>query len=106
VTEVVPRDALWPLAASLADEIAARRPEAIQGTVRAIWEAIDEPWVVSQRHGLAYTQLGNRGRPNTPLAARASGASAGSADHAFTAPDGRRRPSPGRLGDTRPASMS
>jgi hypothetical protein len=38
--------------------------------VRAVWEAIDEPWVVSQRHGLAYTQLGNRGRPETPLAAR------------------------------------
>jgi enoyl-CoA hydratase/carnithine racemase len=70
VTEVVPRDALWPTAASLAAEIAGRRPEAIQGTVRAVWEAIDEPWVVSQRHGLAYTQLGNRGRPETPLAAR------------------------------------
>jgi E-phenylitaconyl-CoA hydratase len=70
VTEVVPRDSLWATAASLAAEIASRRPEAIQGTVRAIWEAIDEPWVVSQRHGLAYTQLGNRGRPNTPLADR------------------------------------
>jgi E-phenylitaconyl-CoA hydratase len=70
VTEVVPRDALWSTAASLAAEIAARRPEAIQGTVRAIWEAIDEPWTVSQRHGLAYTQLGNQGRPQTPLAAR------------------------------------
>jgi hypothetical protein len=66
----VPREALWPTAASLAAEIASRRPEAIQGTVRAIWEAIDEPWVVSQRHGLAYTQLGNRGRPTTPLAER------------------------------------
>jgi E-phenylitaconyl-CoA hydratase len=70
VSEVVPRDSLWSNAASLAAEIASRRPEAIQGTVRAIWEAIDEPWVVSQRHGLAYTQLGNQGRPNTPLAAR------------------------------------
>ena len=70
VTEVVPRDALWSTAASLAAEIASRRPEAIQGTVRAIWEAIDEPWAVSQRHGLAYTQLGNQGRPQTPLAAR------------------------------------
>ena len=70
VTEVVPRDALWSTAASLAAEIAGRRPEAIQGTVRAVWEAIDEPWVVSQRHGLAYTQLGNRGRLETSLAAR------------------------------------
>jgi enoyl-CoA hydratase/carnithine racemase len=73
VTEVVSRDALWPTAASLAAEIASRRPEAIQGTVRAIWEAIDEPWAVSQRHGLAYTQLGNQGRPETPLAARPRG---------------------------------
>jgi E-phenylitaconyl-CoA hydratase len=73
VSEVVSRDSLWSTAASLAAEIASRRPEAIQGTVRAIWEAIDEPWVVSQRHGLAYTQLGNHGRPETPLAARPRG---------------------------------
>ena len=70
VTEVVSREELWPLAASLAAEIASRRPEAIQGPVRAIWESIDEPLTISQRHGLAYTQLGNAGRPETPLAAR------------------------------------
>jgi enoyl-CoA hydratase/carnithine racemase len=62
VTEVVPREELWPAAQALAEEIACRRPEAIQGTVRAVWEALDEPWSVSQRHGLSYTQLGNRGR--------------------------------------------
>jgi E-phenylitaconyl-CoA hydratase len=62
VTEVVPREDLWPAAQALAEEIARRRPEAIQGTVRAVWEALDEPWSVSQRHGLAYTQLGNHGR--------------------------------------------
>ncbi|HEY0540796.1 MAG TPA: enoyl-CoA hydratase/isomerase family protein [Actinoallomurus sp.] len=62
VTEVVPREELWPAAQALAEEIARRRPEAIQGTVRAVWEALDEPWSVSQRHGLSYTQLGNRGR--------------------------------------------
>jgi hypothetical protein len=66
VSEVVPRASLWETANALAEEIAARRPEAIQGTVRAIWESIDEPWVVSQRHGLAYTQLGNAGRESTP----------------------------------------
>ena len=66
VSEVVPRASLWETANVLAEEIAARRPEAIQGTVRAIWESIDEPWVVSQRHGLAYTQLGNAGRESTP----------------------------------------
>jgi hypothetical protein len=73
VTEVLPREALWSTAASLAAEIASRRPEAIQGTVRAIWEAIDEPWAVSQRHGLSYTQLGNQGRPQTPLSSRPRG---------------------------------
>jgi enoyl-CoA hydratase/carnithine racemase len=62
VTEVLPRDELWPAAQRLAAEIAARRPEAIQGTVRAIWEALDEPLSLSQRHGLSYAQLGNRGR--------------------------------------------
>jgi E-phenylitaconyl-CoA hydratase len=70
VTEVLPRDELWPAARSLAEEIASRRPEAIQGTVRAIWESLDEPPSVSQRHGLAYTQLGNRGREPTPLGER------------------------------------
>jgi enoyl-CoA hydratase/carnithine racemase len=66
VTEVLPREQLWPAAQALAEEIAGRRPEAIQGTVRAIWEALDEPWSVSQRHGLSYTQLGNRGRESSP----------------------------------------
>lgn len=64
VTEVVPRDELWPAAQALAAEIASRRPEGIQGTVRAIWESLDEPPSVSQRHGLAYTQLGNPGSPS------------------------------------------
>jgi enoyl-CoA hydratase/carnithine racemase len=62
VTEVLPRDELWPAAQKLAEEIASRRPEAIQGTIRAIWESLDEPPSLSQRHGLAYTQLGNPGR--------------------------------------------
>lgn len=66
VTDVVPRGELWPAAQALAEEIAGRRPEAIQGTIRAIWESLDEPWVVSQRHGLAYTQLGNAGRESMP----------------------------------------
>jgi E-phenylitaconyl-CoA hydratase len=70
VTEVLPRDELWPAAQALAEEIAGRRPEAIQGTVRAIWESLDEPPSVSQRHGLAYTQLGNRGREPAPRGER------------------------------------
>ncbi|MFJ8816327.1 enoyl-CoA hydratase/isomerase family protein [Amycolatopsis thermoflava] len=70
VTEVLPRDELWPAAHALAEEIASRRPEAVQGTIRAIWESLDEPPAVSQRHGLAYTQLGNRGRESMPPAPR------------------------------------
>lgn len=59
VTEVVARDELWPAAGRLAREIAARRPDAVQGTVRAIWEALDVPPSIARQRGLAYTQLGN-----------------------------------------------
>ena len=62
VTEVVPRDRLWVAARELADEIAGRRPQAIQGTVRAIWESLDQPPSVAARHGMAYAQIGNLGR--------------------------------------------
>ncbi|QLL09814.1 enoyl-CoA hydratase/isomerase family protein [Mycobacterium vicinigordonae] len=61
VTEVVPDDQLHSRAAELADEIAARRPQAIQGTVRAMWEARDLPPSVAERHGMSYTHLGNAG---------------------------------------------
>ena len=61
VTEVVPDDQLRSRAAELAEEIAARRPQAIQGTVRALWEARDLPPSVAQRHGLSYTHIGNAG---------------------------------------------
>jgi len=61
VTEVVPDDQLRSRAQELAAEIAARRPQAIQGTVRALWEARDLPPSIAQRHGLSYTHLGNAG---------------------------------------------
>ncbi|EIV91844.1 enoyl-CoA hydratase/isomerase family protein [Frankia sp. QA3] len=66
VTEVVPREQLWPRAAELAAEIAARRPEAIQGTIRAIWESLDMTPSLAQRAGLSYTQRGNRGGSPVP----------------------------------------
>ncbi|CAM3002013.1 enoyl-CoA hydratase [Mycobacterium intermedium] len=67
VTEVVPDDQLRLRAAQLAAEIAARRPQAIQGTVRAMWEARDLTPSLAQRHGLSYTHIGNAGarRPST-----------------------------------------
>jgi enoyl-CoA hydratase/carnithine racemase len=61
VTEVVPDDQLRERAAELAAEIAARRPEGIQGTVRAMWEARDLPPTVAARHGMSYTHIGNAG---------------------------------------------
>ncbi|WP_332880715.1 enoyl-CoA hydratase/isomerase family protein [Streptomyces sp. NBC_00564] len=61
VTEIVPREDLWDHAARLAGEIAGRRPEAIQGTVRAIWESLDQPTSVALRNGLVYPRIGNPG---------------------------------------------
>jgi enoyl-CoA hydratase/carnithine racemase len=60
VTEVVPRADLWDRADALARQIAAKPPIAIQGTVRAIWEALDSPRTAAIRHALAYTQISNR----------------------------------------------
>ena len=59
VTEVVRRDELWDRAHAIAAEIAARRPEAIQGTVRAIWESLDMTRSMALQNGLAYTHIGN-----------------------------------------------
>lgn len=61
VTEIVPDDELRSRATELAAEIAARRPEGIQGTVRAMWEARDLPPSIAQQHGLSYTHIGNAG---------------------------------------------
>ena len=48
VTEITTRAELWPRADELARLIAAKPPAAVQGTVRAIWESLDEtrarPW--------------------------------------------------------------
>lgn len=61
VTEVVERDSLWARAEALAAEIATRDPLAIQGSVRAIWDAINQPPSVTQQTGLLYTMIGNAG---------------------------------------------
>ncbi|MGA8126190.1 MAG: enoyl-CoA hydratase/isomerase family protein, partial [Mycobacterium sp.] len=66
VTEVVPNDQLRDRAFELASEIAARRPNGVQGTVRAMWEARDLTPSVAARHGKFFTDLGNAGaRPDT-----------------------------------------
>ncbi|MFV0318084.1 MAG: enoyl-CoA hydratase/isomerase family protein, partial [Microthrixaceae bacterium] len=60
VTEVVPVDELRPRAADIAAQIAGRDPIAIQGTVRAIWEATEMPPSMAKQNGLLYTHIGNR----------------------------------------------
>ena len=59
VTEVVADGELRARAADIAKQIAARRPEAVQGTVRAIWEALDMTRSTALQNGLAYTHIGN-----------------------------------------------
>lgn len=60
VTEVVPAPSLWDRAADIAAQIAGRDPIAVQGTVRAIWEATEMPPSVAKTNGLLYTHIGNR----------------------------------------------
>ncbi len=59
VSEVVPRAGLHARADEIASSIAARNPAAIQGTVRAIWEALDVGRTAALDRGYAYTQIGN-----------------------------------------------
>jgi enoyl-CoA hydratase/carnithine racemase len=59
VTEIVPRETLWGRAHELAAEIASRRPEAIQGSVRAIWESLDMTRSAALQNGILYTHIGN-----------------------------------------------
>ena len=65
VTEIVANDTLRARARDIAGQIAARRPEAIQGTVRAIWEALDMHRSMALQNGLAYTHIGNP-KPGEP----------------------------------------
>ena len=59
VTEVTTRDALWDRAHELAATIAAKPPAAVQGTVKAIWDSLDQLRSAALHQGLAYTQIGN-----------------------------------------------
>jgi enoyl-CoA hydratase/carnithine racemase len=60
VTEVVPAAALRSRAAEIAAQIARRDPIAIQGTVRAIWEATEMPPAMAKHNALLYTHIGNK----------------------------------------------
>lgn len=63
VSEVVPRAELRDRARAIAATIAARNPQAIQGTVRAVWESLDMSRSMALQNGLAYTLLGNESAP-------------------------------------------
>lgn len=60
VSEVVLPRELHARADDIARQIAARNPVAIQGTVRAIWEAAEMPPHIARQNALAYTHIGNR----------------------------------------------
>ena len=60
VTEVVPDAELRDRADDIAAQIARRDPIAIQGTVRAIWEATEMPPAMAKQNGLLYTHIGNK----------------------------------------------
>src|SRR3546814_20375796 len=59
VTEVLPADQLWERARHLAALIAEKHPVAIEGSVRAMWEALSIPPREAMENALKYTQIGN-----------------------------------------------
>ena len=59
VTEITPPEKLRSRAHELAAAMASKPPAAIQGTVRAIWESLDETRSQAQARGLGYAQMGN-----------------------------------------------
>jgi enoyl-CoA hydratase/carnithine racemase len=62
VTEVVPTAELRARAGDIAAQISRRDPIAVQGTVRAIWEATEMMPAMAKQNGLLYTHIGNRPR--------------------------------------------
>jgi enoyl-CoA hydratase/carnithine racemase len=59
VTEVLPRERLWERGAELAALIAAKRSAAVQGTVRAIWESLDDTRSHALQTAMTYAHIGN-----------------------------------------------
>ena len=58
VTEITTSERLWPRAQELALAIAARHPVAVQGSMRAIWEAQSLPRAQAVSNALKYIQIG------------------------------------------------
>lgn len=60
VSEIVPRDQLWERAHEIAALIATHPSDALQGTVKAIWEGLDVSRQDAIDGGLTYTASGNK----------------------------------------------
>jgi enoyl-CoA hydratase/carnithine racemase len=60
VSEIIPRDELWDHAHWIAATIAAKPSVATQGTVKALWQSLDQPRTTAVNMALMYVQLGNR----------------------------------------------
>src|SRR5580692_5862899 len=58
VTEITSAESLWPRAQELAALIAQRHPVAVQGSIRAIWEAQSMPRAQALTNALRYIQVG------------------------------------------------
>lgn len=59
VTEVTPRAVLWDRAHEIAASIARKHPVAVQGGVRAVWEALSLPHAEAVANALKYGLIGN-----------------------------------------------
>jgi enoyl-CoA hydratase/carnithine racemase len=60
VSEVLPGSELWDHAHWIAATIAAKPSVATQGTVKALWQSLDQPRTTAVNMGLLYVQVGNR----------------------------------------------
>lgn len=63
VTEVTTLENLWPRADAIARSVAARAPVAVQGGVRALWEAQSLPREQAVRNAVRYVQVGKAASP-------------------------------------------
>jgi enoyl-CoA hydratase/carnithine racemase len=66
VTEITPREQLWPRAQQLAESIAARAPVPVQGSVRALWEAQSLPRAQAISNAVKYVQISKAHLPVKP----------------------------------------
>jgi enoyl-CoA hydratase/carnithine racemase len=69
VTEVTEPEALWPRAQAIARRIAEREPVAVQGSMRALWEAQSLPRAQAVANAVKYIQISKAHAPVSPAPA-------------------------------------